>query len=452
MKEIINTLSHDIESRLIPSKYELLPNLNELYELKLAFYESLLLSPEKLQKRGAYFARINNKYTRHFLMCTGSPIKLPDHSSARLKSFFEKNIFRTGYATHGLFPYRGKFHPQMIKGLINMMGIEEGEIVLDPMMGSGTVPVEASLMRINSVGLDASPFCRFMSQTKIDTLTMSLTRVEKALANYKDIFEYFQDKIGKPRVGSKSYQRKNNSCLETMEPISKYVSACNYNNLTQKERETSDTHNFVLLAFLDSSGYAERSSRKSPLEYFRSVIERYFFVAKKIQNVLQGYESELGEAKIFVGDACSLPLETGCVDGIIFSPPYSFAIDYLKNDSFHLKAFEVNIEDLRKKMIGLRGYKLEEKYNYYIEDMRKVLSECSRVLKKGRICTLIIGTNSNQLSKVFGVSPEKVKGLHEQMINLAAEFNMKLVKEISRSIIGISNTMRREYILMFLNK
>ena len=115
MKEIINTLSHDIESRLIPSKYELLPNLNELYELKLAFYESLILSPEELQKRGAYFARINNKYTRHFLMCTGSPIKLPDHSSARLKSFFEKNIFRTGYATHGLFPYRGKFHPQMIK-------------------------------------------------------------------------------------------------------------------------------------------------------------------------------------------------------------------------------------------------------------------------------------------------------------------------------------------------
>lgn len=451
MKEIINTLSHDIESRLIPSKYELLPNLNDLYELKLAFYESLILSPEELQKRGAYFAQINNKYTRHFLMCTGSPIKLPDHSSSRLKSFFEKNIFRTGYATHGLFPYRGKFHPQMIKGLINMMGIKEGEIVLDPMMGSGTVPVEASLIGVNTVGLDASPFCRFMSQTKIDTLTMSLTRVEKALANYKDIFDYFQNKIGKPHAGSKGYKRKTNSFLETMEPISKYVSAYNYNNLTQKEQEASDTHNFLLLAFLDSSGYAERSSRKSPLEHFRAVIERYFFVVKKIQTVLQGYESELGKAKVFEGDARSIPVETNSIDGIIFSPPYSFAIDYLKNDSFHLKAFEVNIEDLRKKMIGLRGYKLEEKYNLYIEDMKKVISECSRVLKKGRICTIIIGTNNNQLSKIFAVSPEKVKGLHEKMINLAAEFNMKLVKKISRSIIGISNTMRREYILLFLN-
>jgi len=199
MKDIVNILSHEIESRLIPSKYELLPNLNDLYELKLAFYESLILSPEELQKRGAYFARINNKYTRHFLMCIGSPIKLPEHSSSRLKSFFEKNIFRTGYATHGLFPYRGKFHPQMIKGLINMMGIEEGEIVLDPMMGSGTVPVEASLMGVNSVGFDASPFCRFMSHTKISTLTMSLERVEKSFAKYNDTFEYFQDKIARSK-------------------------------------------------------------------------------------------------------------------------------------------------------------------------------------------------------------------------------------------------------------
>lgn len=451
MKEIINILSHDIESRLIPSKYELLPNLNDLYELKLAFFESLLLSPEELQKRGAYFARINNKYTRHFLMCTGSSIKLPDHSSSRLKSFFEKNIFRTGYATHGLFPYRGKFHPQMIKGLINMMGIKEGEIVLDPMMGSGTVPVETSVMGVNSVGLDASPFCRFMSQTKIDTLTMSLKRAEKAIENYMDTFEFFQNKIGKSNMGAKAYEYRTNNFMETMEPIAKYASGQNRSDLTNKERETSDTYNFLLLAYLDSTGYTERSSRKSPLEHFRSVIERYLFVARKIQNILQGKEAELGEARILEGDARSLPFETDSVDGIIFSPPYSFAIDYLKNDSFHLKAFEVNIEDLRKKMIGLRGYKLEEKYNLYIEDMKKVFSECSRVLKKGRICTIIVGTNNNQLSKVFRVPPDKVKGLHEQMINLAAEFNMKLVKKISRPIIGISNTMRREYILMFLN-
>ena len=70
-------------------------------------------------------------------MCIGESLKLPDYSSSRLKSFFQKNIFRTGYATHGLFPYRGKFHPQMIRGIINIMGLKPGDTVLDPTMDQG---------------------------------------------------------------------------------------------------------------------------------------------------------------------------------------------------------------------------------------------------------------------------------------------------------------------------
>lgn len=50
-----------------------------------------------------------------FLICSGEPVRLPQHSSSRLRSFFKTNQFRTGYATHGVFPYRGKFHPQMIR-------------------------------------------------------------------------------------------------------------------------------------------------------------------------------------------------------------------------------------------------------------------------------------------------------------------------------------------------
>src|SRR3989338_7117364 len=71
-------------------------------------------------------------------------VKLADHSSSRLKSFFQTNQFKTGYATHGLFPYRGKFHPQMIKALLNVLDIKPGHVVLDPMAGSSTVAVEAN--------------------------------------------------------------------------------------------------------------------------------------------------------------------------------------------------------------------------------------------------------------------------------------------------------------------
>ncbi len=442
-------LSQDMAAKLFPPERKILPNLSDIYELELAFYENLVLDDAGLLRNGAYFASVGGEPTRHFLMCTGNPLKLPDHSSSRLKSFFEKNIFRTGYGTHGLFPYRGKFHPQMIKGIINTMGLEPGETVLDPMMGSGTVPVEAALMGIHSVGVDASPFCRFMAQTKVDALTMSLTRAKRALGNYEEVFEYFKGRVGKPPIGSKVSMRKPaQGYMEVMESAAEYVTAGDREDLSKKDRDTSDTYAFLLLAYLDSAGYSERSKRKPPLEQFRAILERYVFVAEKIQAVLKGVESELGTARILEGDARDLTIEDCSIDGVIFSPPYSFAVDYLANDSFHLNFLGVDAEELRTRMVGLRGRRLADKFALYKEDMDKVLAECGRVLCKGRICTIVVGTNSNQLSKVLNVSPEDVPGLHRILVELADGHGFKLVKEMSRPITGISNTMRREFILM----
>jgi len=411
-------LTSDISKSLFPNDHKLIPNINDLYELELAFFENQILSDEEIIKNAAYFEMVHNEYTRHFLICTGQPLKLPNHSSSRLKSFFKSNLFRTGYATHGLFPYRGKFHPQMIKGLLNVMGMKPGHTVLDPMMGSGTVLVEASLMSIRSIGFDASPFCRFMSQTKIDAITMCLERSRKALLNYKEVFYFFKNKVERQSENSKK----------------------------------DDTYNLLLLAYLDSAGYSERSSRKSPLEQFRAILERYIFVVDKIQSFVMEMKLNLAPSEAFEGDARLLPLENNSVDGIIFSPPYSFAIDYLNNDSFHLNYFGSDIENLRNKMIGLRGKHLKDKVYLYREDMSKVISECSRILRPGCFCTIVVGTNNNQLSRALKIPPEDVRGIHEMIIEFGTKNNLELIRALSRPITGISNTMRKEYILFLRRK
>ena len=447
---VVDALSQDLTQQLFPTERRLVPYLDDVYELELAFYENQLLADEELIRNAGYFASIGDTYTRHFLMCTGESLKLPDYSSSRLKSFFQKNQFRTGYATHGLFPYRGKFHPQMIKGIINVMGLKPGDIVLDPMMGSGTVLVEACLMGIRSIGVDASPFCRFMTQTKIDALTMSLSRSRKALSNYEEVFAYFQKQVRKPARGTKTRKNlKSKGFMSIMEPAAEYVTKKNRDQLTDKRRETSDTYNFLLLAYLDSAGYSERSGRKSPLDQFKAILERYLFVAEKIQDVLKGVDSDIAHADALEGDARALFLEDQSVDGIIFSPPYSFAIDYLKNDSFHLNFLGVETDKLREDMVGLRGRGLSEKFEIYQEDMDKVVSECARVLRPGRLCTIIVGTNNNQLGKALNVHPEEVTGLHEILVDIGSKYGLQMVKMMSRPITGISNTMRREYILMF---
>ncbi|NTU50251.1 MAG: site-specific DNA-methyltransferase [Desulfobulbaceae bacterium] len=42
------------------------------------------------------------------------------------------------YVTHGIHPYKGKFYPQLAKGLINLAKLPHGSRILDPFCGSGT--------------------------------------------------------------------------------------------------------------------------------------------------------------------------------------------------------------------------------------------------------------------------------------------------------------------------
>ena len=69
------------------------------------------------------------------------------------RDYFEESWFSVGYSTHGLFPYPGKFHPQMIKTILNIIGLKRGDVVLDPMVGSGTTPVEAASIGITSIAV-----------------------------------------------------------------------------------------------------------------------------------------------------------------------------------------------------------------------------------------------------------------------------------------------------------
>ena len=145
---------------------ELLPNVDELFEIEMAYLEFNCLSKEELMERSAFIKSIDNQFTNHYLLYSNYNEAINENRTAQTQAYFEEGQFSTGYATHGLFPYRGKFHPQLIKGLLNILSIEKGETILDPMAGSGTANVEAALMGINSVACDVSPVCQFMIKVK----------------------------------------------------------------------------------------------------------------------------------------------------------------------------------------------------------------------------------------------------------------------------------------------
>lgn len=137
----INTISKlpKVRSIILPNEFDILPNISEVFELEFAFYEYKLLTKDEIIHRGAFFKSVDEIPTNHYLICSNNSHLIWQGRSELTKAYFKEGNFSTGYATHGLFQYRGKFHPQLIKGILNILQVQPGDVVLDPMCGSGTL-------------------------------------------------------------------------------------------------------------------------------------------------------------------------------------------------------------------------------------------------------------------------------------------------------------------------
>lgn len=405
MNDIFNTES--IINEAFGNKVELFPSVNELFELELAHLEYKSLSGEELLERTAYIKAVDNKFSKHYLLYSNNSEKIHADRSSATQAYFEEGQFSTGYATHGLFPYRGKFHPQLIKGLINILNIQKGETILDPMAGSGTTNVEAALMGINSNAIDVSPFCQLMIKTKYEALTIDLKLLEQTKIENKKLFDFF----------------KQGDVLKKITKIG--------------DDNKIKIYNLAFLAFLDALGYSKRVVKSNHEQLFDKVLPRYIETVKSFLSNKYFDQNKIGNLNVLSdSDALNIKIESNSVDCVITSPPYSFAIDYVENDKDQLEFLGYETTELKNRLIGLKGKTKNQKLENYFADMDLFCLQVSKVLKKGKYFVLIIGSNTNQTGGIR---------LEEKVINSANKYNMPLVKSILKPIKGMRNTMKEEY-------
>ena len=75
-------------------------------------------------------------------------------------------ISNTGYLTHAIFAYPAKFIPQVVRYAITTY-TKEGNWIVDPFAGSGTVGVEAYLCKRNAVLFDLNPLLNHIMPLKV---------------------------------------------------------------------------------------------------------------------------------------------------------------------------------------------------------------------------------------------------------------------------------------------
>ncbi len=388
----------------------LLDNVQFIYELALAQLELQSLGAhfevtnglrefklietkdeEMLRKKLAYFKFVKGKPTDYF-------------------QIIQKNRTRSvnQYLTHWIYPYKGKFHPQMIRALLNVIGLDQGDTVLDPFIGSGTTAVEAQLLGINCVGIDISPLCILQSKVKTESIHV--------LSHIRE----WKEEITK-RIRPSLFNLEGKTIDDAI-------------NLIPDEKVKNFYKMAKLVAISDNARRGREFSNAflKNLEVMLSSVSDYVEIVKKLN-------LKLGEMDIKTGDSRALPLNNESIDGIVTSPPYSIALDYVSNDAHALKELGYDLSEIREEFIGVRG-KGQRRVDLYNDDMKKNLEEMFRVLKPKKYAVIVIG-NATYMG-------EEVKTV-EFTINYAEKIGFKLVKNIDKIIFGLYNVMQKENILVF---
>lgn len=388
----------------------LLDNVQFIYELALARLELQSLGVDfqvtnglrefkllkagnlgELAKRAAYFKVVNGKYTDYFRI-------------------IQKNRTRSvnQYLTHWIYPYKGKFHPQMIRALLNIIGLQEGDTVLDPFIGSGTTAIEAQLLGIGCIGIDISPLCILQSKVK----TESTEVLDKILEMKNEIIN---------RIKPLLLGQENKSSLEVINSFG-----------DEKVR------NFYKMVYLVAVSDNVRRGRDFERSFYNN-LDLMVSSIKDFHDIIQELNLKLGNVEIKTGDCRKLPLDNESIDGIITSPPYSIALDYVSNDAHALRVLGYELPEIREEFIGVRG-RGPERIKLYNQDIMKSYEEMYRVLKPNKFAVIVIG-NATYMG-------EEVKTV-EFTIDYCKKIGFKLVKNIDKIIFGLYNIMQKENILIF---
>lgn len=74
---------------------------------------------------------------------------------------------------HRWYYYKEGFSPALVENAIEMLGLRENDLIIDPFNGSGTVTLTAATNNVKSIGYEVNPFTAFIAKTKVEQTTIS---------------------------------------------------------------------------------------------------------------------------------------------------------------------------------------------------------------------------------------------------------------------------------------
>jgi len=368
-----------------------------------------------------------------------------------LNTDFDFHNHNSLYASHNFHSFPAKFPPQLPEKFIVSL-TEPGDLVLDPMVGSGTTILEASLNNRYGVGFDIDPLAIRISKVKTfplrrhDVLKAGATIIsdaKKALADFqtakaelehffKTDTKCFLDKWFLPEVQVELFalvneiKKINDADLRNFFEVVFSSIIITKTGGVSMALDLGHTRPHVAKRIVNKSGdvlfgdkeeaipnYLVKTLRSPVIEFEK----RYRQNAESLLSV-----GEIAyKARVDYGDAQNVPLDDNSVDLIITSPPYaSNAIDYMRAHKFALIWLGYPLSDLTQKRKEYIGGEAIDEFQFanlparvndviqkiqnldqkkgqvlrrYYSEMSRVIKEMKRVLKPGKAAIVVVGNS-----------------------------------------------------------
>jgi|SRR3989339_187684 len=440
-----------------------------------------------------------------FSYLTKQLYRIPASSSMaigkRLEDYFAIREEPSLYLNHYMHPYKGKFHPKMVRALLNYIHPEDKGIVLDNFAGCGTLLVEAQYLGLNSYGVEINPLSALMSNIKCNSITVPLDKLKKAINEYSSV-------VGKEIKCLINANNKQKLLVENSlkpEKIREEARIAleeikNQNGFKNKElavqkiiiaRELispikdKNIREFLLLSL---SGAISDIARRTKNDFENVLTERMndlylrIYLFNKLNDTLKIKPASSETYTEDTRDIKSVRKET--ITGIINSPPYSTALDYIKNDYPQLVLLKLvdDMDGLERDMIGNPRKNYDKKelleaiegkkedplemspeakkyvnllkkgqredaalrvYKFFV-DMLDALNEMHKVLKNGAKAAIIIGNNHFQVNEKYVEIPNG-RILEDIALKIGFKKDIAISRKLQKSSVG---NIREEVVLV----
>lgn len=404
--------------------------------------------------------------------------------------------------THFMHAYPAKLLQQIpYYFLKNNILSKEGDTVLDPFCGTGTVLLESALANRNAIGVDVNPLATLISKTKtsrlsIDILENELKKLEKKFIIYKSSKERFLI----PNISNIEhwYNKKNIRKLIKIKTIISQIEDGKVReffnivfSLCCKKFSYSDPRVSVPVRIRKDKFEDGHLLKQAAIKQIRfvnkgAIFDFFIEQAKKNINRLSKYQDSIRgfdiKIEVFNQDIKTIDnaVKKNSIQLILTSPPYVSAQKYIRASSLSLQWLELSekkIPELDKESVGREHFPKKE-YEYlhltnftsidkiltkiyyrnklrayitykYLKEMEQSFHHFHRVLKKEGFFVMVIGNNT-----IAGYEFMTYKYLIEIAENIGFETELVLIDDIkSRGLMTKRNKtasmISREYIIVF---